>query len=360
MRALLLGCLTAVVACGDSGSSGGGASGGGGDGEGGANSSGGNSAGGSSSGAGGSGAGVPVVGRFTFGIEEGRVFRVEATAGAAIEDVSLALDALERSSGFKDRRLVPSFNGEWLTLSTERVACDYGQCLAVASGDLTSFEAVLINGNPVPAFGTSPITNDGATIVYSSDGGPHNVDLYRIDREGDGWTLPTLLTADSNYNFNDMPALSFDESRVFFDCGLTGYPEDGGTDSCSVALDGSGFSVVVAGDTLPDAEVAFTQFPHAAVGGLLFQGNWPIGDVKPETIWFLPEGGSVPEPIGAGFSNAVSPCGLRDGRFGLLWLDGPNNSAGRHELTLVDADGSLIAVLTPGIDVLDVGIGCAD
>ena len=238
--------------------------------------------------------------------------------------------------------------------------CDYGQCLAVVSGDLTSFEAVLSNGNPVPAFGTSPITNDGATIVYSSDGGPHDVDLYRIDREGDGWTLPTLLTADSTYDFNDMPALSFDEGRVYFDCGITQYPEDGGTDSCSVALDGSGFSVVVAADALPDPESPFTQFPHAAVGGLLFQGNWPIGDVKPETIWFLPEGGSVPEPIGEGFTNAVSPCGLRDGRFGLLWLDGPNNRAGLHELTLVSADGSLIAVLTPGIDVLDVGIGCAD
>ncbi len=353
MRALLLGCLLAVVACGDSGSSGGGASGGGGDGEGGGNSTGGNS-----SGAGGSGAGVPVDGQFTFGTEEGRVFRVEAAAGAAIEDVSLALDALE--PGTLDRRLVPSFNGAWLTLTTDRVICDYGQCLAVVSGDLTSFEAVLSNGNPVPAFGTSPITNDGATIVYSSDGGPHDVDLYRIDREGDGWTLPTLLTADSTYDFNDMPALSFDEGRVYFDCGITQYPEDGGTDSCSVALDGSGFSVVVAADALPDPESPFTQFPHAAVGGLLFQGNWPIGDVKPETIWFLPEGGSVPEPIGEGFTNAVSPCGLRDGRFGLLWLDGPNNRAGLHELTLVSADGSLIAVLTPGIDVLDVGIGCAD
>ena len=72
------------------------------------------------------------------------------------------------------------------------------------------------------------------------------------------------------------------------------------------------------------------------------------------------EGGSVPEPIGANFTNAVSPCGLRDGRFGLLWLDGPDNRAGLHELTLVAADGTLIAVLTPGIDVLDVGIGCAD
>ena len=131
MRALLLGCLLAVVACGDSGSSGGGASGGGGDGEGGGNSNGGNSTGGNSSGAGGSGAGVAVDGQFTFGTEEGRVFRVEAAAGAAIEDVSLALDALE--PGTLDRRLVPSFNGAWLTLTTDRVICDYGQCLAVVN-----------------------------------------------------------------------------------------------------------------------------------------------------------------------------------------------------------------------------------
>jgi hypothetical protein len=358
MRELLLGCLVAVVACGDSGSSGSGAAGGGGDGEGGANSTGGSSTGGSATGAGGSGAGVPVDGQFTYGIEEGRVFRVEAAAGAAIEDVSLALDAL--APGTLDRRLIPSFNGAWLTLTTDRVICDYGQCLAVISGDLASFEAVIVDGLPLPAFGTSPITNDGNTIVYSSDGGPHSVDLYRIDRAGDGWSSPTLLTADSSYDYNDMPALSFDEGRVYFDCGVAPYPEDGGTDSCSVALDGSGFNIVVAGDTLPDAEADFTQFPHAAVGGLLFQGNWPIGDAKPETIWFLPEGGSVPEPIGENFTNAVSPCGLRDGRFGLLWLDGPDNRAGLHELTLVAADGTLIAVLTPGIDVLDVGIGCAD
>jgi hypothetical protein len=51
---------------------------------------------------------------------------------------------------------------------------------------------------------------------------------------------------------------------------------------------------------------------------------------------------------------------MRDGRFGLLWLAGPSNPDGFHELALVAQDGTLISVLTPGVDVTDIGIGCSD
>ena len=350
MRLALVSLLLGFAACGDSESSGSGASapgGAGGDG----------GSGGSSVGAGGAGAGAPGAGSFTFGTLENRVFRVAASVGAEIENISAALDAL--APGSSDRRLVPSVNGEWLTLSTDRVACDFGECLAVVAGDGSTFEAVIVDGLPVGVRGTSAITNTGDVIVYSADGGPHNFDLFRIERSGAAWTSPELLSGDSTYAYNNMPAISFDESRVYFDCGTSEYPEDGGTDSCSVALDGAGFAVVVSPSALPNPEQPFTQFPHDAVGGVLFQGTWPIGEVSPETIWFLPDG-AEPEPIGEAFTNAVSPCGLRDGRFGLLWLGGPDNPSGFHELTLVDQTGALIAVLTPGIDVLDIGIGCSD
>jgi hypothetical protein len=36
------------------------------------------------------------------------------------------------------------------------------------------------------------------------------------------------------------------------------------------------------------------------------------------------------------------------------------NADGKHELTLMRRSGEIEGVLTPNIDVLDVGIGCGD
>lgn len=286
-----------------------------------------------------------------------RVYRVEARVGAPPEDLSARLERF--GPGTRDRWLVPSVSGAWLVLSTDRLSCpSVGECLAVAPRDLASLEAVRPGGDEVAVVGTPAVGDAGDLLIYAAGGGPHAVDLWATRRGASDWGAAVLLTASSSRAYNGSPALGLDGLRVLFDCGASAYPEDGDNDACEVGVDGTGFRVLVGPTTLPDAREAFVQFPHDGVDGVLFQASWPIGPESPETIWLLPTAGGAPTPIGRSLSNAVSPCGLRDGRWGALWLGRPENTAGAHELTLLARDGSIAGVLTPGIDVTDIGIGC--
>ena len=65
-----------------------------------------------------------------------------------------------------------------------------------------------------------------------------------------------------------------------------------------------------------------------------------------------------PVQIEASFTNDNSPCVLPDGRVVSLWLNGPGNDPGLHELKVMDADGSNEFRVLIGVDVSDSGIGC--
>ncbi len=287
-------------------------------------------------------------GHFTYTFED-QVYRVAAEEGAEAENLSETL-----GGGGVDRLLTQSASGDWMTLSAERFECS-GECLVRMSWDLESGEAVLAGGAEVYVSGVSAITDDGNTVIYPAQDGPHEVDLFVTVRSADGWSTPTVLTTDSTYNYNNMPALSFDGDSVVFDCGTEPYPESGGNDACRVNLDGTGFAKVIGPDALPDPRNNYVQNPHEGPEGLYFESSWPIEGETPETIWMLPNGSATPVPLG-GFDNAVAPCALPDGRIGMLWLGG--NDDGRHELVVADADGSNVVELTPGIDVSDIGLGC--
>jgi hypothetical protein len=295
-------------------------------------------------------------GHFTYGFQD-KVFRIEARVGATSENVSTALGRF--GMGTRDRWLVPSLNGAWLALSSDRLTCSMGECLAITPRDLSSLTLVAPGGMELSVEGTPAITNAGDTIIYSSQEGPHQVDLWLTKKSGSAWGSATLLTGSSSAAYNNMPALTFDERRVLFDCGAEAYPESGNNDACEVRLDGTGFRILVRPSTLPSTRENFVQFPHDSLDGVLFQGSWPIAGSTPETIWLLPTAGP-PTPFGRALENSVSPCGLRDGRMGLLWLGRQGNTAGAHELTLVGRDGALLGTLTPGVDVSDIGIGCCD
>lgn len=284
---------------------------------------------------------------------EDEVYRAAASEPVEVENVSKLL-----GGGGVDRWITPSRSGEWLVMSAERFDCS-GECLVRVSWDLQDGEAVKAGGADVYLNGIPAISDDGNTVVYPSSGGTHEVDLWVTTRGGDGaWSAPVELTADSSYAYHNMPALTPDGDAVTFDCGSEPYPESGGNDACSVSLDGSGLTTLVAPDALPDGRNDYVQNPHQGVDALYFEGSWPIGDDTPETIWRLPDGSDTPEPFSARYANAVSPCPLPDGRVAMLWLGG--NDGGRHELIVAAADGQSEINLTPGVDVNDIGIGCGE
>jgi hypothetical protein len=293
---------------------------------------------------------------FTYTFEK-RVFRVAAAAGAAPEDLTPRLERV--GPGTIDRWLVPSLSGQAFAFSTDRVRCpEVGECLAIASGDWAHVEPVLEGGREISVVGTPAVSDGGDRVVYPAEGGPHVVDLWATSRVGNAWSSAVLLTGASRFAYNDMPAMTFDGARVLFDCGDEAYPESGATSSCEVRLDGSALRVIATPTTIPANRNDFVQFPHDSVDGVLLQGAGDIEGTFPETIWLLPRAGGAPVPIGRALTNAVSPCALRDGRFGALWLTRPGARRSKHELTLLRRDGTVEATLTPDVDVSDIGIGC--
>ncbi len=297
-----------------------------------------------------------VSGHFYYSFAD-KVFRIAAKEGAVPEDVSAALAKL--SPGTRDRRLSASVDGSFLVVSTDRFGCS-GECLALIPNSLASGMLVKPAGAEISSEGIAAVSSAGDLVVFASQGGPHNVDIYATRLQGGQWGAATLLSGSSTYAFNNMPALSFDGQTVTFDCGVEAYPESGGNAACEVKIDGTGFRKVIGHDALANARNAYVQNPHQGLDGLLFESSWPIGSESPETIWLLPAAGGAPQPIAQKYPNAVSPCPLSDGRFGILWLGRPANPTGAHELAVVSRDGQTAIVLTPNVDVSDIGIGCSN
>jgi hypothetical protein len=294
---------------------------------------------------------------YTFG---NKVFRIAAERGARPESVSAALDRF--GSPGVDTRITASRDSRWMLLTSGRFGGVSNDSLVLVPSDLSRVEVVRPGGQTFAPQGVAAISpGAGDLIVYAASTGPHVVDIFATRRQGSRWSAPVLLTGASTYPYNNMPALTLDGTRATFDCGQNAYPETGNNDGCSVNVDGTGFRRLVTATTLPGARQSYVQNPHEGADGLYFEAAWPVPGraVPPEIIWMLPKTGGVPVPVQPA-DNAVSPCGLPDGRYAMLWLAGPGNQRGDHELAVQTRGGTAPIVLTPGVDVTDIGIGCGD
>lgn len=289
-----------------------------------------------------------------------KVFRVAAQRGALSENVS---DALTRfGSPGDDARITASRDSRWMLVSSSRFDGGTNDSLVLVPSDLSRVEVIRPGGRAVTPEGVAAIAaGAGDLVVYASTGGPHMVDIFATRRQNGLWSDPQLLTGASTYPYNNMPALTLDGTRVTFDCGQNPYPETGANDACEVAVDAKGFRRRVTPSMVANPRQTYVQNPHEGADGLYFEAAWPIPgrDVAPEIIWMLPTAGGPPMPV-LPSDNAVSPCALPDGRYAALWLAGPANTRGDHELAVFDRAAGTSIVLTPGRDVTDIGIGCGD
>ena len=285
----------------------------------------------------------------TYSLDNNRVYRIAARPDATPEDVSAALDAL--SSGSEDHLLNVSPNGQWLVLETDRFGCSGWPCLAVVKADLSSGGAVTIGGQAVhPEGSISAVSNDGDLVVYASQDGPHDTDLFASERSGGVWGTATLLTGDSAYRWHTMPALSEDGDRVLFDCDNS--LDDVGEAICEVHTDGSGFRVVLTPADGPGPRYNPLHSPdYAPDGDIVFEGDW-----DGETIWKLPAGATTPVKVG-GYNNDNSPCVLPDGSVASLWMERPGGSS-VHEIKVMRPDGDSYFMALTDVDVYDAGLGC--
>jgi class 3 adenylate cyclase len=296
-------------------------------------------------------------GQITFTTSEGHIYRVAAREGATPEDISLALNGLSPEA--PDEWLNISPDGEWLLLETERFdpACQGWPCLAVVSADLSSADVVRIGvlGDVFHPGAVGAIASGGNLIVTPLSGGPHDVDLWAIERQGDVWSEPLLLTGDSPYAVHGEPAISADGAHVVFACGRAVVA---GNESaiCEVRTDGTGFRVVLTPADAPSG-ISWTGELHhpdyAPDGSIVFEADW-----DGQRIWRLPPGGA-PEPVQPTSSNDNAPCVLSDGRIASSWWGRPGGGS-FPELKVMTADGKQYELVVVRMNIeAAAGIGCA-
>jgi hypothetical protein len=244
----------------------------------------------------------------------GGVFRVAATPGSDVENLSVELDRVSKGT---DEWVNQSADGQWLLVGTSRFGCAPNLCAALVSADACSGQAIVDGaGNPVEpsewsAVGTQ--SNGDVVIAYGlSSVGPHPVDLYSMTRHDGAWNVGVLLTGSSPYPYHGYPVFSADGTTLLMDCGTNSYLGGKGTSVCQVATDGTRFEVVRAPGDGPPGEGSWPlhKANYAPDGSIVFEGEWPNGN---ERIWQYPAGTSTPAlvntPPACSPTAASRPCG---------------------------------------------------
>ena len=297
-------------------------------------------------------------GFITYTLPNGNVYRVAAKKKSKPLNITQKLK--RHAKGKKDQWISTSPDGNWFVLSTARFdkECKGWECLSIVNKKFSSGKAVRSEGNVVHAEGNSAVASSGKLIVYPAGDGTHTQDLWAISLTGgvNDWSAPVLLTADSDFEWNSMPAISNDGTKVVFDCGNEPYGANG-TSICEVGTDGTEFRIVITPADSPEGYSDTGALHHPAYapdGGIVFEGKWNDN----EQIWRLSPGADVPELVNNDFTNDNSPCVLPDGKIASLWLNRPNSS-GYHELKIMDSNGENFQMILINVDVADVGISCS-
>lgn len=289
-------------------------------------------------------------GHITF-VLDSHLYLIEATEGAEPLDISAAWG--ENTPG-ADAWLNLSPDGAWLLISTERFdpECNGWACLVLTDPGLEAIEVIYAGGAVLHPEGGA-VASGGSLIVYSDSGGPHERDLWAITRDGEAWSIPRLLTADSPYAFNIFPALNDTGDKVVFNCTDDPYAIEGAA-LCEVEIGTVVFQIRLTPEQGPDGTpTKSTIHPdYDPDGNIVFEADW-----RGEQIWRLTADATTPELVNGDFSNDNSPCVLPDGRIVSLWLGRPNTD-GQHELKVMNADGSGDFMLVIDHDIVDGGLGC--
>ena len=296
-------------------------------------------------------------GQITYGLEDGRIYRVEAREGAVTEEVSVALDALSPGGG--DRAINISPDGAWLVVESERFDpdCIGWACLAIVTSELSTGEAVLAKLDDWevvhPGQGMVAVASGGEFLVYQQEGvvESHISDLFALKSRDGNWGSPLVLTDSSPYVWHQNPAISDDGSTVLFQCSDQEWESNA---ICEVGTDGAGFRVVLSPEDGPAGapETATLHSPdYAPDGSIVFAADWD-GD----QVWRLPTGEFEPTIIRG---DLWWPCVLPDGRIAAVFQDWSNEEPDLHIRVLDPTGGSHITVaLHEGVGEVTDGLGC--
>jgi len=286
------------------------------------------------------------------------LWRISADSGSTPENLTVRLDSLSRYPGNHRGPLTVSPDGAWLTFYSERFDSNSQGWpgLTIARADLQTVETIIANGQTIHGEG-GQATAGATAVVYTDGGGPHQRDLFVVQRQGTNWSTPVCITSQSPYQWNYWPVVRRDSAKVLFNAGPTSFPSEA---ICEVNLDGSGFHVRITKDGGPPGYSPSPAVHSASVapnGDLIFEAEWGGG----ERVWRLTPGQPYPVLLNPTLTNDNSPNVLPNGNIVSLWLGSPGGN-GLHEIKVMTPDGSRYYMLTssssPFPEVDDIGLGC--
>lgn len=294
---------------------------------------------------------------------QNQLFRLLVEGEQEPENMTALLDQV--STG-EDTWAVASNNGRWLLLSTTRSNPDCGgwACLAVVpvtvnnGVEAAELEIVLTESWQVLHAEYADINNAGNLIVYTDVFGPHEIDIWMIEREEgeEGWDAPQLLTEESDFELNERPILNQNGTEILFAC--TDIDEDGENrlpfSLCTVDLDGENFEYLLAPEDGPlreDASLGLLEGDFLA-DGLIFAAEWDIS-----SMWKMTDEGEllpiVANPI---FWGEQLACVFQNGDIvSIGWSE--EWQGGRIRLTAADGQTSRFLDTKAGVNYGQMGCG---
>jgi len=281
------------------------------------------------------------------------VYRVGIVEGAQVESISDKLNQLDGgdASAVADLNLNVSPNGQWMILDSDRFddECQGWGCLTVVNRDVTSAHSVKVNGEVIhPDSSSSAIDSSGTKIVYAAEGSDHFMDLWLLQRNSvndTSWQPPVLLTENSSFLWNVVPAIADNGAKLLFQCGDEAYDSQ---TVCEVNIDGTGFKSLIDINTID----AVRTPDYAPDGSIVLEIDTLDGA---ELLYRLDPETEVYQVINSQFNNDNSPCVLADGSIASLWIENDI-----HELKIMKADGSHYIKVVSGLDIDDFVLGCGN
>lgn len=280
---------------------------------------------------------------------------VIATQGALPLELTPFINAHAVLPGNNQGPINVSHNGQWYAFLSERFdnACVGWSCLTVADSNFANITSIHDgNGNVIHNEGVASVSDNGRTIIYSSDQGTHSRDMFIIHKIGSNWTVPLQLSTNSTYAYNINGRFSFDETKIIFQGQSTSFP---GESIMIVDSNGTNLTEKINRNATVNgyngcSELHMPSFtPDLSI---FFEGHW-----GGERVWYYPALATLPVMPDSTDGDDNSPISLPDGRFASLQM--PNST---HDLKVENTNGTGKFFLTGSstffqYDISDVGLG---
>ncbi len=266
-------------------------------------------------------------------------------------NLSTSINTRAAYSGVNKGPICTSHNGDYYIFQSERFDSsnniDGYAAITICKSNFSYFEVPKDEkGNVFHAEGIMQISNDGRNIYFVQNGTTHTRDIFKITKTGLFWSDPIPLSSLSGYDYNISPYLSYDETKIIYECS-----NNVSSSSAIVEVLSDGTGQIQKTSITEIVGCSQMKSPCYDVdGNIYFEA-----ETSAERIWKLNVAGGNPHIINNSFTNDNSPVTLPDGRIVSGYVGNTT-----HQIKIMNSNGLNNFMLTndssPFLEIFDIGI----